>query len=71
MKFFVTTISSWESLAVVTKKSILVPKDVLDMPMLEIEMSKLNKHHISARDFNKYFCCDLIKYEKLGPVEMR
>ena len=30
MRFFPTTVSGWESLAVVTKKSILVPKGVLD-----------------------------------------
>ena len=30
MRFFATTVSGWESLAVVTKKSILVPKGVLD-----------------------------------------
>ena len=37
--------------AIVTKKSVLVPKGVLDPPLLEIEMSKLNKHHISRRVF--------------------
>ena len=38
MKFFVTTVSDWESLAAVTKKSVLVPGGVLDPPLLEIEM---------------------------------
>ena len=42
MKFFVTTVSDGESLDVVTKKSILVPKGALDLPLLEIKMSKLN-----------------------------
>ena len=51
MKFFVTTVSGWESLAIVTKKSILVPTGVLDLPLLEIEMSKLIKHRISGREF--------------------
>ena len=51
MKFFVTTVSGWESLAIVTKKSILVPTGVLDLPLLEIEMSKLNKHRVSGREF--------------------
>ena len=47
-KFFATFVSGWESLAVVTKKSILVPKGVLDQLLFEIEMSKLN---ISGREF--------------------
>ena len=51
MKFFVTTVSGWESLAIVTKKSILVPTGVLDLPLLEIEMSKLKKHRVSGREF--------------------
>ena len=38
-----TTVKGWKPLAVVTKKSILVSKCVLDLPLLEIEMSKLNK----------------------------
>ena len=46
-----TTTSGWESLAVVKEKSVLVIKSVLDQPLLEIEMSKLNKHHISGREF--------------------
>ena len=49
--FFVTTVSGWESLAAVTKKSILVPAGVLDSPLREIEMRKLNKHHISGSEF--------------------
>ena len=51
MKFFVTIVSGWESVAVVTKKLILVPTGVLDAPLLEIAISKLNKHHISGREF--------------------
>ena len=51
MKFFVTIVSDWESLAVVTKKSVLFPTGLLDPPLLEIEMSKLNKHHIGGREF--------------------
>ena len=51
MKFFVTTVSDWESLAAVTKKSVLVPGGVLDPPLLEIEMGKLKKHHINEREF--------------------
>ena len=47
---FATTVSGWKSLPVVIKKSILVPKGVLGQPLLEIEMSKLNKHH-SGREF--------------------
>ena len=48
MKFFATTVSGWESLAFVQKKSVLVPKDVLDQPLLETEMSNLDKHHVSG-----------------------
>ena len=39
MRLFVTTVSGWELLGVVTKKSILVPVRVLDPPLLETEMS--------------------------------
>ena len=39
MRLFVTTVSCWELLGVVTKKSILVPARVLDPPLLETEMS--------------------------------
>ena len=46
-----TTFSGWKSLAVVTKKSSLVLADALDPPLLEIGMSKLNKHRISGREF--------------------
>ena len=51
MKFFVTNVSGWESLVVVTKESVSVPKGVLDQSLLEIEMSKLNKHHFSGGEF--------------------
>ena len=46
-----TAANGWESLVVVTKKSILAPADVQGWPVLEIEISKLNKHHISGREF--------------------
>ena len=36
---------------IVTKRSVLVPKSVLYQPLLDIEMVKLNKHHISGREF--------------------
>ena len=52
MKFFMTAISGWESLAVVTKMSILVPTGVLDRSLFKIEMSQVNKHHISGREFH-------------------
>ena len=52
MMFFVTTVSDWESLAVVTNKSILVPTAALDhLSLLEIDMSELNKYHISGKEF--------------------
>ena len=51
MKFFGATVNGWELLDVVTKRSVSVPGGVLDPPLLEIEMSKLNKHHFSAREF--------------------
>ena len=51
MKFFVTTVNGWQSLAVVTKKAILAPAAVLGPPLLEIEMSKRSKHHTNGREF--------------------
>ena len=51
MKFFATTVSDWQSLVVETKTSILVPRAVLNKPLLEIEMSKLNKHHVNGKEF--------------------
>ena len=47
-----TTGSGWESSAVVTKKSMLLPEGVLDPPLLEIKMGELNEHHISGRQFH-------------------
>ena len=41
-KFYVATINGWESLIVETKISILVALGVLDSPLCEIKMSKLN-----------------------------
>ena len=49
MKFFVTNVSSWESLTVVTKKSVLVPKGVLDLALLEVISMEL------YQIFYKYF----------------
>ena len=51
MKFSVTTFSGWESVAVVAKKSILVHTGVQDPSLLKVEISKLNKEHISGREF--------------------
>ena len=50
-KFFMTTINGWESLVVDTKISILVVLGVLDSPLCEIKMSKLNKQHISETGY--------------------
>ena len=50
-KFFVTTVNSWESLIVDTKIPILVTLGVLDSPLCEIKMSKLNKQHISETSY--------------------
>ena len=36
---------------IVTKMSVIVPKGVLYQPLLDIEMVKLNKHHINGREF--------------------
>ena len=41
-----TTVNGWESLIVDTKVSILVALGVLDTPLFEIKMSKLNKQRI-------------------------
>lgn len=51
MQFFVITVNDWESLDVVSKKSILVPAGVLDTPLLETEARKLNKHLINGPKF--------------------
>ena len=48
MKFFVTTVSGWDSLAVVTQKSVFVPKSVLDL--LGIRMSKNELSIISVEE---------------------
>ena len=42
-----TTVNDWRSLVVDAKISILVALGVLDSPLCEIKMSKLNKQHIS------------------------
>ena len=39
MTFFVTTVSGWESLDIVTKKSILVAKHDLDPFLLQTEVN--------------------------------
>ena len=41
-----TTVNDQESLVVDTKISILVALGVLDLPLCETKMSKLNKQHI-------------------------
>ena len=51
MKLFVATGRGWKPLAVATKKSILVSTGVLDLPLLEIEMSKLIEDRINGREF--------------------
>ena len=48
-----TNISNWQSLDFVTKKSILAPSDVLDPPVLEIEMGQLNKHISVEENFTE------------------
>ena len=47
-----TTVNGWESLIVDTKVSILVALGVLDTPLFEIKMSKLNKQHISETEYH-------------------
>ena len=49
MKFFVATVIGWGSLTVVSKMSILISTGAQDLPLVEIEISKLNKHRISGR----------------------
>ena len=51
-----TPVNSWESLVVATKISILVALGVLDSPLCEIKMSKLNKQHISEIGYYYIFC---------------
>ena len=46
-----TTVNGWESLVVDTKISILVVLGVLDSPLREIKMSKLNNQHISETGY--------------------
>ena len=46
-----TTVKGWESLFVDTKISILVALGVLDSPLCEIKMRKLNKQHISETGY--------------------
>ena len=50
-KFFVTTFNGWESLIVETKISILVALGVLDEPLCEIKISKLNKQQTSETGY--------------------
>ena len=47
-----TTVNGWESLIVDTKVSILVALGVLDTPLFEIKMSKLNKQDISETEYH-------------------
>ena len=44
-------VNVWESLAVVTKKSVLVATGVLYLLLLEIQMSKIIKHHTTGSEF--------------------
>ena len=44
-------VNGWESLVVDTKISILVALGVLDSPLCEMKMSKLNKQHISETGY--------------------
>ena len=46
-----TAINGWESLTADTKISILVAFGVLDLPLCEIKMSKLNKQHITKTGY--------------------
>ena len=46
-----TTVNDWRSLVVDAKISILVALGVLDSPLCEIKMSKLNKQHISKTGY--------------------
>ena len=46
-----TTVNGWESLVVDTKISILVGLVVLDSPLCEIKITKLNKQHISETGY--------------------
>ena len=50
-----TTVNGKDSLAVVTKKSILVHTGLLDPPLLKIEMRKLNKYRTSGGEFYQMF----------------
>ena len=45
------TVNGWESLVADTKMSILVALGVLDSPLCEMKMSKLNKQHISETGY--------------------
>ena len=45
------TVNGWEPLVVDTKISILVTLGVLDLPLCEIKMSKLNNQHISETGY--------------------
>ena len=46
-----TTYIGWESLVLDIKIFILVALGVLDFPLCEIKMSKLNKQHISETGY--------------------
>ena len=50
-KFLMITFNGWESLIVDTKIFILVALSVLDSPLCEIKISKLNKQHISKTGY--------------------
>ena len=46
-----TIVNDWESLVVNTKTSVLVASGVLDSPLCEIKMNKLNNQHISETGY--------------------
>ena len=58
-----TTVNGWESLFIDTKISILVDLGVLDSPLCEINMNKLNKQHISETGYYEIFCRNLFKVD--------
>ena len=50
-KFFLTAVNGWNALVVNTKISILIALGVLDLPLHEIKMRKLNKTNISEIEY--------------------
>ena len=59
---FCETVNGWEPLIVDTKISIIVVLYVLDSPLCEIKLSKLNEQNISEIEITKLiFCWNLLK----------